>query len=177
MMRLRRSIAKHCPDALPDGVTARPVNRAGSIITSKPVAFSVRTQPHLRDAVAIMGAKLTHALYFREAGKLMSKDHRFVSTLYQPQTVGTQGLTSYFKSLLPNVAVGVRTNIKNYGDRFQYESGYKDQEDFFVYAAQFGRGIILWGIVCGLGIGVPSSGPLASAPWLKGACVPGQICR
>ena len=119
------------------------------------------------------GAKLTHALYLRETGKLLSKNHQFLSALYQPQSIGTETLTSYFVSLLPNFAVGIRTNIKKYGDRFQYQSGYKEQEDFFLYAAQFGRGIILWGIVCGLGVEAPTNGPLGSARWLRGACGPG----
>ena len=177
LLKLRQSIAHHSPDALPDVATSHAVNRVGSIITPKPVAFSVRTPPHLKDAVAMTGAKLTHALYLRETGKLLSKNHQFLSALYQPQTIGTEALTSYFVSLLPTFAVGTRTNIKKYGDRFQYQSGYKEQEDFFLYAAQFGRGIILWGIVCGPGVELPSSGPLNSALWLSGACGPGANAR
>ena len=79
LLKLRQSIAHHSPDALPDVATSHAVNRVGSIITPKPVAFSVRTPPHLKDAVAMTGAKLTHALYLRETGKLLSKNHQFLS--------------------------------------------------------------------------------------------------
>jgi hypothetical protein len=39
--------------------------------------------------------------------------------------------------------------VKNYGERFGYKSGWKEMEDFFMYIAQFGRGLIVWGIVLG----------------------------
>jgi len=36
--------------------------------------------------------------------------------------------------------------VKNYGERFGYKSGWKETENFFMYIAQFGRGLIVWGI-------------------------------
>lgn len=42
--------------------------------------------------------------------------------------------------------------------------------DFFVYAAQFGQGLILWGIMRGANVPLPDVEPLKSAPWIKGAC-------
>jgi hypothetical protein len=130
------------------------------------------SQP-LKDAIKMMTAKLTHALYFRETGKILTREHEFQSSAYQPQRGETQEVTSFFTTLLPNMTVGTRTNIKEYGERFRYRSGYKEHEDFFIYAAQFGHGLILWGIVCGPGIERPGSGPLSSAPWLSGGCGPG----
>jgi hypothetical protein len=173
MMKLRQGIANNYPEALPDEARAYPVNRVGSIITPKPVAISLPTTPSLKNAVEVAGRKLTHALYFRETGKILTPGHQFLNAAYQPQRVGTQDLTALLTSFLPNLTVGGRTNIKEYGDRFRYNFGNKEQEDFFFYGAQFGHGIILWGIVCGPGTKRPSSGPLHSAPWLSGACGPG----
>ena len=47
--------------------------------------------------------------------------------------------------LLPDQTIGGRSNVKNYGERFGYKSGWKEVEDFFVYIAQFGRGLIVLG--------------------------------
>lgn len=74
--------------------------------------------------------------------------------------------------LLPELVVGKRSNMKEkeYGDRFRYIFGYEEQEDFFQYAEQFGHGIVLWGIVCGLDIERPSNGLLNSENRGNGAC-------
>jgi hypothetical protein len=174
MAKLRQGIANNYPDALPDETKSYPVNRVGSVITSAPVAISVPTPQSLKDAIKMMTAKLTHALYFRETGKILTRKHQFLSSAYQPQLGNTQTLTSCFTGLLPNLTVGARSNIKEYGDRFRYISGYKG-DDLFIYAAQFGHGLILWGIVCGPGMEKPRSGPLGSAPWLSGGCGPGSM--
>lgn len=168
--KLMQGIANNYPEAWPDMTSVRPVNRIGSIITPVPVAVEFSTPSALKDASEVMCRKLTHALYYRETGKILTSKHQFLSSAYQPQRGGTQDLTAYLTSLLPNRTVGRRTNIKKYGDRFQYDSGYKELEDFFFYAAQFGHSIIVWGMVCGPGIERPSSGPLSSATWQSGAC-------
>ena len=173
MMKLWQGIANNYAQALPDKSRAYPVNRVGSIIMPKTVAISLPTPPFLKNAIEVMGGKLTHALYFGETGKILTRQHQFCRIAYQPQRGGTQDLTSYLTSLLPNPTVGTRTNIREYGDRFRYNSGYKEQEDVFFYAAQFGHGIILVGIVCRPDIERPSGGPSSPAPWLSGACGPG----
>ncbi len=89
---------------------------------------------------------------------------------YQPQRGGTETLTTFFASLLPNQTIGERSNIKDYGDQFRYISGFKPEQDFFVYAAQFGHGAILWGIVRGPNVPLPDREPLKSASWIRGAC-------
>lgn len=169
MRRLRQGIANNYPDALPDEAAAFPVNRVGCIITPAPVAFSLPMTPAAKNAIEATCRKLTHALYFREAGKILTRHHQFLSAEYQPQREGTQDLNGLLMSLLPNLIVGGRPNIKKYGDRFRYIFGYKHEGDLFLYAAQFGHGITLWGIVCGPEIGRPSTGPLGSAAWLNGA--------
>ena len=167
--KLWRGITNNYPEALPDEAAVYPVNRVGHIITPKPVAISLATTPALKNAIEIMMAKLIHALYFRETSKILTQEHKFFSYIYQPQRCGTQDLTAYLNSLMTNLTVGARSNIKNYGDRFRYISEYKDQGDFFCYAAQFGHGIVLLGIACGPEIERPSGGALSSARWLSAA--------
>jgi hypothetical protein len=169
--KLREGLINNYPEALPDETKARRISRVGSIITPTPVAVAVPTPQSLKEAAHMMTAKLTHALYFREIGKILTRQHQFYSAVYQPQQGGTEKLTSFFKSLLPNLTVGTRSNVREYGDRFRYISGCKD--DLFVYAAQFGHGLILWGVVCGPGLERPKVGPLGSAPWRSGGCGPG----
>ncbi len=150
IQKLRQGIANNYPDALPDVTRSYPINKVGSIITPEPVAFTLPVPSVLKDAVEMMGKKFIHALYLREVGKILTRDHYFYISSYQPQVGGTDKLNSFLTSTLPNLTVGQRPNIKEYGDRFKYISGYKPQEDFFAFAAQFGHGIILWGLVCGL---------------------------
>ncbi len=170
--KLKQGIANNYPEALPDSSGIFAVNRVGSIFTPQPVALSMRTPAAFEDATGLMGKKLIHALYFREVGKILTREHQFWTSLYQPQRGGTEKLHNFLTSTLPDLTLGQRLNIKDYGDRFRYISGYK-QEDFFVFAAQFGQGIILWGMACGPGIEKPNSGPLRSVLWLRGACGPG----
>lgn len=168
--KLRQGITNNYPDALPDTLSARPVYHDGLIQMLSPQAISIQTSPALKEAVVIAGQKLAHALYMRETGKIVTAEHRFFTSVYQPQLRGTETLTQLFTSLLPGTEVGTRRNIKDYGDRFRYMWGYKENEDFFHFAAQFGRGLILWGFVMSESIAIPSSGPLSQAPWQPGAC-------
>jgi len=172
LLKLRKGIANNYPEALPDTAKAYPIYRIGHIITPTPAAISVFAPTALKEAIDVMGKKLTHALYFRHAGKVLTKEHKFLYHLYQPQCGGTEKFTSFLNSLLPNRIIGQRKNIKDYGDRFKYMYGYKEQEDFFVFSAQFGRGIILWGIICGLETEKPQD-DLFSSHWIRGACGPG----
>ncbi len=167
--KLKQGIINNYPEALPDISTASPIHQVGSIISTHPVAVSIDTNPTFKEAVHVIGQKLTHALYWLECGKILSTRHNILSSIYQPQRGETDALTSYFKSLLPDEKIGNRNNIKDYGNRFRYISGYKAVEDFFLYAAQFGQGIILWGIVCEPDVAIPKVEPLKSASWTKGA--------
>jgi hypothetical protein len=173
ILKLKQGIVNNYPEALPETRKAHPVTRIGSVITPDPVAFALPVSSAVQDAIMMMGKKLTHALYYREVGKILSQEHRFYASSYQPQRGGTEKLNSFLTSTLPKETIGQRTNIKKYGDRFKYISGHKTEDDFFVFAAQFGHGVIVWGIVCGPGIEKPSDGPLSSAHWLSGACGPG----
>jgi len=171
--KLIRGIRNNYPEALPDLANALPINRYDSIITAAPVALSIKITPCVQEAIDISGRKLMHALYFRETGKFLTENHQFFSGAYQPQQAETADLTALLASLLPTPVTGTRPNIKQYGDRFRYMFGYKDQEDFFLYAGQFGHGMVLWGIAC-READRPTGNKLSEAPWMAGGCGPGS---
>lgn len=170
LRKLRDGIANNYPEALPDALTAHPVCKIGCIVTPGSVAVEMNTPRAFRDAAICVGRKLTHALYYRERGRPISRLHHLTTGCYQMQGSATGSLTEYFANLLPDLTMGSRTNIKSYGERFAYKCGVKEDEDFFMYAAQFGKGLIVWGIVLGPGMmlnAVPQ--PLRNLPWLHGA--------
>jgi len=120
---------------------------------------------------SVIGQKLAHALYYREMKSIVKADHRFFASMYQIQRAGTENLTTFFKRLLPDLRIGNRSNIKQYGARFAYMSGCKPKEDFFVFAAQFGYGLICWGMVLGTGMQLRSSNDaLQKMDWRSGGC-------
>lgn len=169
IVQLMTEIATESPQELSGLPRPRPIFGYGEIVTSTPMAFSFQTPKLFKHAAGLISIKLTHALYFRETKNYLNPSHRFTGSVYQPQVRGTEHFTSYISSLLPKLSIGARTNIKNYGNRFAYRSGYKEDEDFFFYAAQFGRGLIAWGMVCGPKIERPTDGPLSAASWHNGA--------
>jgi hypothetical protein len=170
--RLAKALRNNYPDALIDPATIKTITSTPHIVSSTPLAISIGTPPAVVDAISVMGAKLTHALYFRETNTVLTNSHLFCSASYQPQQAGTDALTTLMQSLLPNIEIGKRTNIKLYGDRFRYLSGFKT-EGLFCWAAQFGHGIILWGLARATSIVLPPPGSLASLPWQSAACGPG----
>jgi hypothetical protein len=174
--RLRAGIANNFPEALPNTLDARPIYRVGSLVTPSPAAISVGTPTAFRDAAASIGHKLTHALYYRECGKALSVQHQFTTGCYQIQNSATTNLTEYFAKLLPGLTIGVRSNIKSYGERFAYKSGVKEDGDFFAYAAQFGKGLIIWGIVLGPGMVLSAEAErIRNMQWRTGASGLGAI--
>jgi len=169
--KLIGGIRNNYPEALPDLTKALPINRYGSIITPAPVALSIKMTPSVQEVIDISGRKLMHALYYRETGRFLTESHQFFNGAYQPQQAETEDLTKLLASLLPTRVTGTRPNIKEYGDRFRYMFGYKDQEDFFLYAAQFGHGMVLWGIAC-RAVDKPTEYKLSEAPWKAGGSGP-----
>ena len=156
------------PEALPDISTASPIHQVGSITSTHPVAVSIDTNPTFKEAVHVIGQKLTHAIYWLECGKILSTRHNILSSIYQPQRGETDALTSYFKSLLPDEKIGNRNNIKDYGNRFRYISGYKAVRSFSFMQRSLAKALF-WGIVCGPDVAIPKVEPLKSASWTKGA--------
>jgi hypothetical protein len=178
LKKLQEGIANNYPDALPNARDARPVYKVGNLVMPSPVAIETSTPMALRDAVASIGQKLTHALYYRECHKALSIRHRFTTGCYQIQNPAATTLTEYFTKLLPDATIGSRSNVRNYGERFSYISGVKNEEDFFVYAAQFGKGLILWGIVLGPNADLTAAdGPLRNVSWHKGASGSTMSCE
>jgi hypothetical protein len=120
--------------------------------------------------VKTIGEKLAHALYYREMRKIMTADHRFFAEMYPLQHRGTEDLTALFKRLLPDLRIGSRPNIRTYSKRFAYMSGCKPKEDFFLFAAQFGYGLVCWGMVFGPDMRLSESNDaLAKMSWRPGA--------
>ena len=147
--KLRVEISRRYPEAMPDAASGAPIYQAGSIVTPSPVAYSVNSNAALKEAMRTIGEKLAHALYYREMKKIMTGDHQFFAEMYQLQKAGTEDLTALFKRLLPDLRIGGRPNIRKYGNRFAYISGCKPKEDLFLFAAQFGYGLVCWGMVLG----------------------------
>jgi hypothetical protein len=169
--QLHAEILKRYPDALPDLETGEPIYKVGHIITPSPVAIVVDAKPAAREAMVMTGEKLTHALYYREMKGIITPDHRFFTSKYQIQRDGTETLTSFFKGLLPDTKIGNRSNIKKYGSRFAYMFGCKQEEEFFVFAAQFGYGLLIWGMVLGPTMALSGSDDaLQNMDWKAGGC-------
>lgn len=124
----------------------------------------------MNEAVETIGEKLAHALYYREMKRIMTASHRFFASTYQLQRGGTEDLTAFFKRLLPDLRIGGRSNIKKYGNRFGYMSGCKPKEDLFMFASQFGYGLVCWGMVLGPGMELSESNDaLRKMNWRPGA--------
>ncbi len=145
----RDQIELRWPEALPNPTSGQPIFRAGHIITPSPVAFSVEATPAMKESMEVIGEKLAHALYYREMKRIMQPTDRFIIATHQIQRAETENITDYFKRVLPDLRMGDRLNIKDYGNRFVYKSGFKPDDDLFVFAAQFGFGLLCWGMVLG----------------------------
>lgn len=116
-----------------------------------------------------MGIKLAHALFYRRSGKILPPEYKFTVAGHQLQRPEMRPMTEFLAQLLPDQTIGGRLNMDKYGERFGFKCGYKPENDYFIYAAQFGRGLLLWGIVLGTG-GEPTdpSSPLGKAVWRYG---------
>jgi hypothetical protein len=134
--KLKSAIDNNYPGALPD--TRAPLLRPLGVEVHKPKA--------LDEAATVLGRKLTCALYYREARKALTIGHSIMTGWHQIQKLKTVSLTEFFATLLPDQTVGLRSNIREYGKRFVYKWGIKEEEEFFMYAAQFGMGLLVWGI-------------------------------
>jgi hypothetical protein len=167
MTKLHDAIAQNYPDALPDTATSVPIHQVGAIITPVPIAISVKRPAAFAQTMETLQRKLTHALYYREAGRPLTQSHSYLSEHYQIQG-SDHTMTTFLGGLLPDETIGSRINIKNYGERFGYKSGYKEEDDLFVYGAQFGKGLIVWGMVLGPGTSRSSQADyLKSKPWRR----------
>lgn len=168
--KLHIEIARRYPEAMPDAARGAPIYQASSIVTSSPVAYSVSSNEAFKEAMRTIGEKLAHALYYREMKKIVTRDHQFFAEMYQLQKPGTEDLTALFKRLLPNLRIGGRPNIRKYGNRFAYMSGCKPKEDLFLFAAQFGYGLVCWGMVLGPDMKLSETNDaLAKMSWRPGA--------
>jgi hypothetical protein len=175
--RIFKQVAVRYPEALPSMPNARPVMKADSLFTPSPVAYEVGTTPHFDEALRVMGVKLTHALYYRHSSRALTSDRYFLSGCYQLQNPSMKDLTELLARMLPEQEIGGRVNRKNYGNRFGYKWLPPKVEGFFLYAAQFGRGLVIWGVVLEIGASpgglAPELATLARLDWRRGGCGPG----
>lgn len=166
--KLKRGIANNRSDALPMiGLSANQKRAAlrhmniqrvqGETLNDVPL---IGVPPVFDDAAATTGRKLACALNYRERDKIIPYDYKITVGWNQLQNKSFEQILQYFARLLPDHTFGNRPNLKNYGQRFGYKSGVNESEDLFVYAAQFGAGLIVWGIVTPPGTQVDE--PLAS---------------
>jgi hypothetical protein len=143
MEKLRNAIIERCPNALPTAVGWKGFPSDTLI---RP-AVEVNVPEEFRSAAITTGRKLACALNYRERKMILTTSHLIKTGLVQIQNPSANTLITYFSHLLPEETIGSRSNIKQYGSRFMYKAGVKEEDDFFVYAAQFGHGFIIWGIV------------------------------
>jgi hypothetical protein len=175
LVELKAGIVNNYRDALPNPVRSRPIVSTVALYAPVPLAVEISTPPAFREAAATIGQKLTHALYYRDCGNALTSDHWFLSGWYHLQRRGTRSLTDFFRELLPDQTIGARSNLKKYGERFAYKFGVRKEDDFFQYAAQFGLGLILWGMVAGPGLAVRNLQEPLRSMWRRGACGLGSI--
>ena len=92
--KLIHGIRNNYPEALSDLTKALPLDRYGSIITPAPYALSVKMTPAVQEAIEMSGAKLAHALYYRETKRFLTERHQFFAGMYQPQHAETADLAA-----------------------------------------------------------------------------------
>jgi hypothetical protein len=169
--KLRSGIENNYPGALPD--TSAPLLHHMGVEVNKPRALLYtmtgglgdkwQRRSALDEAATVVGRKLTCALYYRESKKALTTGHSIMTGCHQIQNSNTAALTEYFAQLLPDETIGLRSNIREYGKRFVYKWGIKEKEESFVYAAQFGMGLLVWGIATGPDVVLGE--PLRSMAW------------
>lgn len=113
------------------------------ILRHVPVA---RLSDDFQKAASTIGRKLACALYFRETKKILATSHFIWTACFHLPNPRSRAISDYLAKLLPDQTIGGRTNIKEYGRRFGYKSGYKSDDDFFVCACQFGAGFVVLSI-------------------------------
>lgn len=169
--RLLRQVQRRYPEALSGIPGARPIYTIGHVAVPSPAAFTSRMTPDFESAIKTISIKLTHALYYRHANKLLTRNKYFANICYQLQDPQWEHTTAYLSQLLPELCIGGRPNRKDFGNRFAYKWGYKNVEDLFVYAAQFGRGLLIWGLVLQDGSDLKQlPGVLGEMEWQSGGC-------
>jgi hypothetical protein len=149
LLRIQNGVRNNFPGALPNTSLTNDQKRkalaemgieppADDILTNLPLAGISK---EFRDSAQTIGRKLGCALYFKETGKPLTKEHFIWTATFHMPGPNAQILTDYLANLLPDERKGGRKNVKNYGNRFGYKSGYKPDEDFFVASCQFGDGM------------------------------------
>lgn len=155
LRQLHNDLINRYPQAIPDFGSIKPLYKIGSLYSPSPVAYSVQFQSYIYQTVLHVAlAKLTHALYYRETGKVLTPKHILTGITYQLQGRGAV-LTDYLNMMLPVRRIATKENVHNYGNRFMYKFLYTADDDFFIYAVQFGLGLIMQGSTYGPDVRMP----------------------
>lgn len=151
-------MVNNTPDALPEfrptpntiravmkqhGIARTP----GLLLRDEPIVRSlVLASTRIDDAAVAVGRKLGCALYYRHKKRILTSAHRICTGWHQLQDTEKQDLNGYLSEVLQDVWKGSRANIKQYGDRLTIRTG-DSADGLFVYMAQFGKGMVVWGVV------------------------------
>lgn len=155
---LHNGMLNNAPEALPEFKLSPNTIRAvmkqhgiertpGLLLRDEPIVRSlVLASTRIDEATVAVGRKLGCALYYRHKKRILTSAHRICTGWHQLQDTAKAELNGYLSEMLQDVWTGSRANIKEYGDRLTIRTG--DSEDgLFVYMAQFGKGMVVWGIV------------------------------
>jgi hypothetical protein len=131
----------------------------------------------MRIAAQVLFQKLTHALHYRHIGSILTNESRYVTSSFQPQAAISEPMLNYMRGL-PNEEKLGRRNLPKAPMRFGYRWGIT--ESLFIFAAQFGQGLVVWGITTDPAIApLPTEGHFQAAAWRTGGDISTSIqtCR
>jgi hypothetical protein len=122
-------------------------------------------------AAEILLKKLTHALHYQHVGHILTSKSRYMTSSFQPQMGGIEPMMNYMRGL-PNEEKLGRKNLPKAPMRFSYRWGLKPADSFFMFAAQFGGGLVVWGMTTDPAISpLPTEGFLSASAWRTGGDV------
>jgi len=155
---LSRNLHRFQPDYMPKQLRSirEKRNALAALQRKLPFGQSVADVPIVAvpvefDQVAItMGRKLACALGYRHLGRPLTSTHRIATGWFQEQTPDTSAFTDEIVQLTSRVVMTSRSNIKDYGERFRYRYDCNPEDQTLVYLAQWGRGLIVWGMTAPL---------------------------
>ena len=75
-----------------------------------------------------VGRKLGYAMYYKEVGRSLTPEHYIWTAPVHLTNSMARPLGDYLARMLLNQTIGMRRNIKDYGRRFDYKSGYKEAD-------------------------------------------------
>jgi hypothetical protein len=75
-----------------------------------------------------VGRKLGYTMYYKEVGRRLTPEHYIWTAPVHRTNSMARPPGDCLARMLPNQTIGMRRNIKDYGRRFGYKSGYKEAD-------------------------------------------------